>query len=177
MQSNLRCKKWTKNWCSYSNFCVRVTLVRCFVASVVHDCSDVNPCHNGGTCKEMNRSPQSAGEPAPRFRCVCRPGYQGALCELGQWSLQLKTYRSICQPRRFCILLELVNGDETGRYYRRTLYWLYRIVQWNYHKISRLNTEDFWSIFMEKVVLLLRAAITVVKTMFLEFTIYRLFYC
>ena len=41
------------------------------------DCCRSNPCLNGGTCE----SPTNTDGDTIRFRCVCRGGYGGKLCQ------------------------------------------------------------------------------------------------
>lgn len=62
----------------------------CF-AGEGQNCS-MNPCRNGGTCTRDTES----------YRCDCRPGFKGQLCELGECHAAARELRSLLQADGMC---------------------------------------------------------------------------
>uniref|UniRef100_A0A5K3EY16 EGF-like domain-containing protein n=1 Tax=Mesocestoides corti TaxID=53468 RepID=A0A5K3EY16_MESCO len=51
----------------------------------INECQDdnTNPCHNGGKCHDLTPPPMMQPKPGEelRFRCECKFGFKGTLCE------------------------------------------------------------------------------------------------
>ena len=51
----------------------------CILPNTVISQCEQNPCENGGTCRKHVLS----------YTCECLPGYNGSLCQLGEWEMKL----------------------------------------------------------------------------------------
>ena len=71
---------------AYPMICGEITLNH-FIES---PCAS-GPCRNGGRCRQQ----------AASFRCSCRPGYKGNICEIK--GIEIYMFRKLYRPRYVCI--------------------------------------------------------------------------
>lgn len=78
---------YTGKYCHESKlyfFCILLSFVLTPTSSDINDCK-INPCENGGTCVDKVNA----------FQCICKEGWEGALCNIGMSELiKLKLFNN-----------------------------------------------------------------------------------